>query len=561
MVQPTLANPGHTYAIYCTLPTSSSIPSDITTEIFSDGGVLSTNLTTAFGGSQNTWNLVCYLTNAPANPTITFTYSSYLMDGVTPQTAPSFSRRWYPAPLLFEDITDQCKLTPAIQVNAPLAAGQNYVAVSGVSTGATAIKIYADGVQVGAKTTGVTPGLNTVTTSLLVAGQEIKATQTTNNIEGCLPTSGPIVGSGSNPEIRIGFLLSQTNGNTGPIGALGVTSGNNYHIPATGTVNSGFFYPPTGSTVLYPNTCWQTISVQNGIDPSFTLNGAPTLPDANPFAALVGISFSCENLTDTGPFNIYIDNVMNGDVMIQDFESATNGQQGVFLQLPSAATIPTAFPVPGLDISEVTTDNANTGAKSLRFSWQFTTVSDIMWLRGLTGGTPVANPQVDLTKPLSMRVLVLPVGETTSKLSLPVAPQNQTGYLGKTASFTVTASGTPPYTYQWFKDGVEIPGANTSSFELSNLTLNDAGAYSVSVMDANCTIVSPPGILTVSEQPPPPGRIEIQWASPNVILSWEGDYVLQESSVVTGTYTDIAGAVSPYTYNAVQTRFFRLRTP
>jgi uncharacterized repeat protein (TIGR03803 family) len=53
---------------------------------------------------------------------------------------------------------------------------------------------------------------------------------------------------------------------------------------------------------------------------------------------------------------------------------------------------------------------------------------------------------------------------------------------GATASFSVGAIGTPPLAYQWVKNGNDIlSGANTSSLTLTNVSLADAGTYSVIV--------------------------------------------------------------------------------
>ena len=515
-VQATLGGTGHVYAIYCTLPNTATTP-DETVEIVTSDGTLSTNKTLAFSdwnnGVQhaqcNTWNLIGYLTNNPGvyQPTVTFMYATNTIYGTNqPQCAIS-SRRFYSGPIQFDDITDQCKKTPAVTANAPLAAGQTFVNVGSVLAGATNVTVYANGVQIGKLTSGVVAGVNTVPTSALVAGAEIKATQTTNNIEGCMPTLGPKVGGGANPEIRVSFILDQNALNVGPVGAPGITTGDTYHLPATDTVGSGYAYPPIGNIVLQPGPCWQTVSAQNGVDPESYFAAPsvmPAMPDPNPYAALVGISFCIENVTNTGPFNIYIDNIQSGDQVIQDFESATNGQPQVFLAYPSAATVPVANPDPGLDISQVTTAYADTGTKSLQFSWQFRDVSEITWLRALCNGSGTPNPQIDLTKPLSMRVLLLPVGGTATDLRASKLT-NQTIWLSQSASWNVTASGTSPFGYRWRFNGLDVTGA-TSPIYSYNADPN-LGAYAgvfgveVVVTNATCSTIAA-AMLTVTNPVP-----------------------------------------------------------
>ncbi len=48
--------------------------------------------------------------------------------------------------------------------------------------------------------------------------------------------------------------------------------------------------------------------------------------------------------------------------------------------------------------------------------------------------------------------------------------------IGGSATFTVEASGTAPLTYQWQKNGVDIPGATAASFTIPNVTAVDLDA-------------------------------------------------------------------------------------
>lgn len=55
-------------------------------------------------------------------------------------------------------------------------------------------------------------------------------------------------------------------------------------------------------------------------------------------------------------------------------------------------------------------------------------------------------------------------------------PANQTVAEGQTATFTVSASGTAPLSYQWRKNNMDIGGANLSSYTTPATTLADSGA-------------------------------------------------------------------------------------
>ncbi|MCB1126593.1 MAG: immunoglobulin domain-containing protein, partial [Verrucomicrobiae bacterium] len=77
------------------------------------------------------------------------------------------------------------------------------------------------------------------------------------------------------------------------------------------------------------------------------------------------------------------------------------------------------------------------------------------------------------------------LGETTSRIAvlsvldpwIILQPESQTVNWGQRVDFETYAVGTGDLSYQWWKDGVEIPGANEPWLELSGLTAGDAGDY------------------------------------------------------------------------------------
>jgi hypothetical protein len=54
---------------------------------------------------------------------------------------------------------------------------------------------------------------------------------------------------------------------------------------------------------------------------------------------------------------------------------------------------------------------------------------------------------------------------------------------GENATFTVVASGTGNLSYQWFKGGVEVPGATAATLSLNSVSEADTGVYTVRVTD------------------------------------------------------------------------------
>ena len=82
-------------------------------------------------------------------------------------------------------------------------------------------------------------------------------------------------------------------------------------------------------------------------------------------------------------------------------------------------------------------------------------------------------------------------------------PVSQTVTAGQAVSFTVTASGTEPLSYQSEEDGVNIRGAAAASPALSiaNVQASDAGSYAVVVSNSVGSVTSSAVTLTVN--PPP----------------------------------------------------------
>lgn len=60
---------------------------------------------------------------------------------------------------------------------------------------------------------------------------------------------------------------------------------------------------------------------------------------------------------------------------------------------------------------------------------------------------------------------------------------------GESVSFVVTASGTGPFTYQWVKNGAQIP-VTTPTLTIPNTKLTDAGTYSCMVRGAAGSVAS-----------------------------------------------------------------------
>jgi hypothetical protein len=86
--------------------------------------------------------------------------------------------------------------------------------------------------------------------------------------------------------------------------------------------------------------------------------------------------------------------------------------------------------------------------------------------------------------------------------SITTQPADRTVAVGANATFLVAASGTAPLSYQWYRDGMAIPGANGASYTLTNAQLADSGAqFYVVVSNSEGSVTSNTVTLTVNPAP------------------------------------------------------------
>jgi uncharacterized delta-60 repeat protein len=90
-------------------------------------------------------------------------------------------------------------------------------------------------------------------------------------------------------------------------------------------------------------------------------------------------------------------------------------------------------------------------------------------------------------------------------------PVNQTAAEGGAATFAVTATGTPPLSYQWQKDGTHLIGETNATLALSGVQSADAGSYRVVVSNACGSVTSQAACLTVVPFPTGPGSVDLSF--------------------------------------------------
>ena len=85
--------------------------------------------------------------------------------------------------------------------------------------------------------------------------------------------------------------------------------------------------------------------------------------------------------------------------------------------------------------------------------------------------------------------------------SIVTQPQSQTVAVGSTVTFSVAASGSQPLFYQWGRNGVNMSGATSASYTISNVQTTQAGNYTVLVSNSSGAVTSATAVLTVNVPP------------------------------------------------------------
>jgi glucose/arabinose dehydrogenase len=80
-------------------------------------------------------------------------------------------------------------------------------------------------------------------------------------------------------------------------------------------------------------------------------------------------------------------------------------------------------------------------------------------------------------------------------------PQSVSVSPGQIASFTVTATGSTPLSYQWQKNNANIAGATSTTYTIANVNATHAGQYRVIVTNSAGSVTSNAATLTVSNPP------------------------------------------------------------
>jgi pectate lyase len=205
-------------------------------------------------------------------------------------------------------------------------------------------------------------------------------------------------------------------------------------------------------------------------------------------------------LTDAGGYSVVVTN---------GFGSVTSAVAQLTVSLPMAPSIITqpqdqANILPG---ATATFSVQASGSESLSYQWYYNT--NTVLTNATDSILTIINVQLANVGSYSV-VINNSAGSTNSANAFltvntsPVAPvfSSQPASLvelaGSSASFTAVAGGTAPISYQWSKNETPIPGATSSTLNLSNVQTSDDGSYTLTATNSVGSATSNPAQLTVT---------------------------------------------------------------
>jgi hypothetical protein len=154
---------------------------------------------------------------------------------------------------------------------------------------------------------------------------------------------------------------------------------------------------------------------------------------------------------------------------------------------------------------------AATGTGTLTYQWKMGTTA----ISGATAASYTApattSPEsgsqftvvvTDSTESLTSNPATLTVTASAVAPSITSQPANKTVTAGQPATFSVTATGTAPLSYQWKKNGADIGGATSASYTTLGTVASDNNAkFTVTVTNSVSNATSNSATLTVDVPP------------------------------------------------------------
>jgi hypothetical protein len=102
---------------------------------------------------------------------------------------------------------------------------------------------------------------------------------------------------------------------------------------------------------------------------------------------------------------------------------------------------------------------------------------------------------------LIFTLLTLFVSSIHAQPIITAQPANAVIAVGQIGSIGVTATGTGPIAYQWFKNGMRLIGQTNSRLNFASFQFTNSGSYFVVVSNANGLVISCPALVSAPNAP------------------------------------------------------------
>lgn len=301
----------------------------------------------------------------------------------------------------------------------------------------------------------------------------------------------------------------------------------------------------------------QTVTAGGGANFAVTASGTDPLAyqwrkDGAAIAGATSATYSITSTTaaDAGTYTVVVSNSAG---------SATSN--GATLTVNAAASAPSITTQPSSQTvttgSTVSFSVTASGTAPLSYQWQkgganISGATSATYSIAAVGAGDVGTYAVVVSNSagsVTSNGATLTVNAAASAPSITTQPSNQSATIGGSVSFSVTASGTAPLSYQWRKDGASLPGATSSTYSIASVTSGDAGTYSVVVSNSAGSATSNDATLTVTASAVAP-TIATQPASQTVNTGVSATFSVTASGTAPLSYqwrkdgAAIAGAIS-----------------
>ena len=273
---------------------------------------------------------------------------------------------------------------------------------------------------------------------------------------------------------------------------------------------------------------------------------------ALPTATAATLTLTPLTATDAGNYTVVVRNSLGSATSVAA-PLVVTGLPPVIVTAPAARTVGAG--------TSATFAIVASGSPTLTYQWRKAGVAITGNATATTAALTLANPQAADAGNYDVVITNSAGSATSASAALTVtpaapivtsAPAAQTFAPGATATLSVVASGTAPFTYQWRKAGVALTGnasATTATLSIPGATAADSGNYDVVITNGLGTTTSAAITLSITVTPPPPVLWDFVTATPKSGLPADvsGGTVIQRNNFGTTLTLTLASVSSGYT--------------